>query len=109
MSVDPKTVLSPRSRLKSLNAVLRWAKNWSLAVGTWDELGNRVLLVRWNGDKDRPLGNPVSHGYPTWFVMPDEFHHAALEQVSEPNRSNAKSWLNGGDIKHWDKPTKADD
>jgi hypothetical protein len=37
------------------------------------------LAVRWNGDDERPKGNPVSHGMPTWFVLPDEFIDLLLE------------------------------
>jgi len=30
-----------------------------------------VVAARWNGDDERPLGNPVSRGHATWFVVDD--------------------------------------
>ncbi len=54
--------------------VLHEAEHWSMAVGRWkSEEGNwrPVLAQRWNGS-DGSKGNPISRGYPTWFVVPDE-------------------------------------
>lgn len=91
--VPPNLVFSPRSRLKpgTLRVIHSFA-GWSLAIGVWDT--NKALLIRWDGDPDRPLGNPVSRGYPTWFVLPEELHEAALEKVPDSaKRAEAASWL----------------
>lgn len=49
----------------------------SLAIGRWD--GRPVLVLRWNGNEDKPLGNPQSRGLPTWFVMPEQHVPQVLE------------------------------
>ena len=69
MAVKPQDVKSPKDRWTLIDVVLETPR-WSLAVGEWD--GERRLAARWNGDDDRPKGNPVSHGVPTWFLLPGE-------------------------------------
>ena len=29
-----------------------------------------MLAMRWNGNKENPLGNPQSRGLSTWFIVP---------------------------------------
>lgn len=91
--IPPHTVLSPKTRLKpGTLTVIHIAQWWSLATGIWDK--HRSLLIRWNGEPGRPLGNPVSHGYPTWFVLPEDLHTAVLGEVTDfAKRSAAESWL----------------
>ena len=91
-------VLSPKDRLKPLSslAVIHNAQWWSLATGTWDT--KRCLLMRWRGTVDMPLGNPVSHGNPTWFVVPDDpaLQSALLGIAGQFEADSARSWLAGG-------------
>lgn len=94
MSVNPEDVTSPINRL-SEHHVLQTCKAWSLAVGMFE--GRRVLLIRWNGETEGDLGNPTSHGRPTWFVLPDEFHAACLTLAGEPFRTMGRDWLGGGE------------
>jgi hypothetical protein len=76
MAVRPQDVKSPKEHWTLIDVLVETA-DWSLALGEWD--GDRRLAVRWNGDDERPKGNPVSHGIPTWFVLPDEFVDLLLE------------------------------
>ena len=99
MAVDPNKVLSPRKRLKDLRVVHR-DEDWSLAVGIWDKM--RALLTRWNGDEDRPLGNPVSHAHPTWFVLPQHFHAPLLGLVPSLEADTAVQWLQGINPTLWE-------
>lgn len=55
----------------------------SLAIGRWDN--EPVLAMRWNGNKENPLGNPQSRGLPTWFVIPEQHWKQILE--SDPYKS----------------------
>ena len=62
------------------------------------------MLIRWNDDPTKPLGNPVSHGQPTWFVLPHEFHTEALKQASTADTGRAKKardWLDGKGPDEW--------
>jgi hypothetical protein len=49
----------------------------SLAIGRWDN--KPVLAMRWNGNKENPLGNPQSRGLPTWFILPEQHWKQILE------------------------------
>jgi hypothetical protein len=49
----------------------------SLAIGRWEN--KPVLAMRWNGDKESPLGNPQSRGLPTWFIVPEQHWKQILE------------------------------
>ncbi len=49
----------------------------SLAIGRWN--GEPVLAMRWNGNDNKPLGNPQSRGLPTWFVVPKQHVQQVLE------------------------------
>ena len=76
--VNPRDVMSPRSSWHLID-VLYEAEHWSLAVGRWQEDGEwrPVLAQRWNG-RAGGKGNPVSRGFPTWFVLPDETYELYL-------------------------------
>jgi hypothetical protein len=105
--VHPKHVVSPKSRLEHPHAIYA-GNEWSLATGLWE--GDRALLIRWNDDKTKPLGNPVSHSWPTWFVLPKEFHPTALEKAADehPGRATkARDWLSGHGPDDW--PYDADE
>jgi hypothetical protein len=45
----------------------------------WDE--REVIAARWNGDDKRPLGNPISRGRATWFVIGD-YAAAGIESAA---------------------------
>ena len=91
MPVPPQNVVSPISRLGQPLTVVHTVPDWSLATAFWD--GQRALLIRWNGDANRPLGNPVSHAQPTWFVLPEDLHWAVLSAAEPERRLEAINWL----------------
>ena len=87
----PQSVDSPKDRLKHMR-VVQTTTYWALAIGIWDN--NPALLIRWNGDADRPLGNPVSSANPTWFVLPDDLWWPVLGGVENlQERVKAIDWL----------------
>jgi hypothetical protein len=63
-------VTAPRGTLLRKGILVDGGKKWSpvIAWGTWEDK-NRLLL-RWNGDQEHPLGNPISSAKPTWTVLP---------------------------------------
>ena len=75
MVVRPQDVKSPKEHWVLIDVLVE-KDDWSLALGEWD--GERCLAVRWNGDAKRPKGNPVSHGMPTWFMLPRYFTDVLL-------------------------------
>ena len=100
-NIHPMHVVAPRSRLKYPRAI-HAGPGWSLGIGLWD--GNRALLIRWNDDPDKPLGNPVARGRPTWFVLPKLFHNAALQEAANANAVKAKKaheWLDNIGVDEW--------
>lgn len=63
---------------------------FSVACGRWrngEEFEPR-LAIRWNANENRPLGNPSSRMYPTWFILPDELAYsvmtAVLRKITDP-------------------------
>ena len=77
----PEDVTSPKKRWRLKRVVHPGTEaTWSAAEGWWDD--RVVLALRWNGDDDTPKGNPVSRGFPTWFIVPDELEGAVREAIS---------------------------
>ena len=83
--IDPRDVVSPQSTWQLID-VLYESEDWSMAIGRWksDEGKWRpVLAQRWNG-WEGGKGNPISRGFPTWFIMPDETYGLYLSSEFIP-------------------------
>ena len=86
--VDPATVLAPRKFVRAVEVLFDSGPNeggWSLARLDWS--GKTCLGIRWNGDEESAIGNPQSHGLPTWFVIPKELEPMLLEWAEEQTYS----------------------
>ena len=84
--VDPQDVISPKNRWTLLK-ILYKENDWSLALGQWDN--EPCLAARWNGSESPDSkGNPVSHGMPTWFVLPKGIAKPMLDLVP-----SEKDWV----------------
>ncbi len=79
--VRPEEVLSPRKRVGGIIEVIHdpGENGMSVARIIWDE--EPVVAVRWNGNSEQPLGNPMSRRHPTWFVV-DEYAEAEVERAA---------------------------
>lgn len=79
--VKPEDVLSPRSRVRAVVEVIHdpGADRMSVARILWDD--EEVIATRWNGNAGQPLGNPVSRGHATWFVV-DGYAANGVEQAA---------------------------
>lgn len=79
--VRPEEVLSPKSRVGGVLEVIHdpGEKRMSVARILWEE--EEVIATRWNGSDDQPLGNPVSRGHATWFVV-DGYAAAKIEEAA---------------------------
>jgi hypothetical protein len=79
--IIPGEVVSPK-RQWTLVAVLydRGEGQAAAALGRWD--GEPVLAMRWNGTDGNTIGNPQSRGLPTWFIVPNEFRLAMLNELT---------------------------
>ena len=84
--VRPEEVLSPRSSVRRVIEVIHdpGTERMSVARVLWRE--KEVIATRWNGSDERPLGNPVSRGRATWFVVDDY----AAESVEKAARAEAE-------------------
>lgn len=87
--VSPFTVKSPKAHWTLID-VLITNDDWALALGEW--AGERRLAVRWNGKGDE-LGNPMSRGVPTWFVLPDDFIDHLLPLIPMEKRQLVNALL----------------
>ncbi|MGH7056764.1 MAG: hypothetical protein ACREFZ_02625 [Acetobacteraceae bacterium] len=93
---DPRRVISPQANWQLIDVLVE-TDNWSMALGRWkSENGDwrPVLAQRWNG-REGSKGNPVSRGFATWFVLPDETYPLYLESefVPEEKRPLAQAVL----------------
>ncbi|MGA9039155.1 MAG: hypothetical protein WB421_01345 [Terriglobales bacterium] len=79
--IRPEEVLSPRSLVGGIVEVIHdpGENRMTVARILWDE--KEVVATRWNGNDERPLGNPVSRGHATWFVV-DEYAAAKVEEAA---------------------------
>lgn len=91
---NPRHALSPRSNWQLVD-VLYESEYWSMALGRWKEGDWRpVLAQRWNGIEGQK-GNPVSHGYATWFILPDDTYklYSDSDFIPEGKRAFVKEIL----------------
>jgi len=95
--VDPKIVLSPRSVIQSVHILHdagRVPASWSVALLNCRD-GTQHIGFRWNGDEDSKIGNPQSHGKPTWAIVPDKIADAVRE-VAEGLDNDREGGLRAG-------------
>ena len=93
---DPKTVLSPKDRVKSVEVVFDAGPvdaSWSVARLNWDD--SPVVGIRWNGDQTSTKCLPQARGNPAWFILPEDIADAVLEKAMELKRKEAESLLDG--------------
>lgn len=84
---DPKSVFSPKERVKSVEVIFDKGpvdRSWSVARLRWDD--SFVVGIRWNGDGSSTTGLPQARGNPTWFVVPDELADAVLNAARQSDR-----------------------
>jgi hypothetical protein len=79
--IRPEEVLSPKSRVRGIVEVIHDPQENRMSVARilWDE--KEVVATRWNGNDEQPLGNPVSRGHATWFVV-DDYAAAKVEEAA---------------------------
>jgi hypothetical protein len=79
--VRPEEVLSPKSSVGGVIEVIHdpGAGRMSVARILWEE--QEKIATRWNGSDEQPLGNPVSRGHATWFVV-DDYAAAKVEEAA---------------------------
>jgi hypothetical protein len=81
--IRPNQVTSPQDYISNVRVLHDGGENsFSIAMIEWE--GNDCFAIRWNVARrewDDPekqnenrhcVGMPSSHGYPVWFVLPDE-------------------------------------
>jgi hypothetical protein len=87
--IPPEEVVSPKANWRLIDVILdRGEGNCAYALGMWDN--RRCVGFRWNGDADRPLGNPQSRGLPTWTVLDRALHTAVLKLIKKENKEKTQ-------------------
>ena len=79
--IRPEQVLSPKSCVGGVLEVVHdpGENRMSVARILWKE--EEKIATRWNGSEEQPLGNPVSRGHATWFVV-DDYAAAKVEEAA---------------------------
>ena len=91
---DPKTVLSPKNRVKSVEVIFDKGPvdgSWSVARVEWD--GSHTVGIRWNGDSGNSKGTPQSRGNPAWFIVPQELEEAFWKLQKRKKGKRRRHWL----------------
>jgi hypothetical protein len=76
--IPAKNVLSPKGSFHLVRVLsdpgpsTDDAGKVSYACGFWE--GRPVIVTRWNGSDEFPIGNPQSRGLPVWFVIDDNLY-----------------------------------
>ncbi|HZR55606.1 MAG TPA: hypothetical protein VFA74_01945 [Terriglobales bacterium] len=79
--VQPQEVLSPKNKVGGIVEVIHDPGEDHMCVARilWENA--EVVAIRWNGNEERPLGNPVSTAKPTWLVV-EEYAAAEVERAA---------------------------
>jgi hypothetical protein len=79
--VRPEEVLSPKNSVGGILEVIHdpGENRMSVARILWEQ--EERIATRWNGSAEQPLGNPVSRGHATWFVV-DGYAAAKVEEAA---------------------------
>lgn len=90
--VPPQEVLSPKSKVGGILEVIHDPGEGRMSVARiiWD--GEEVIATRWNGNDAQPLGNPVSRGHATWFVV-DKYAEKVIEEAARSAAENSPNSL----------------
>ena len=93
--VHPEEVLSPKKRVGGILEVIHDPGDNGMSVAriVWDD--EPRLAVRWNGNSEQPLGNPMSRRQPTWFVV-DGYAAASVEQAAREAAEKSPNSLAAG-------------
>ena len=70
--MDPKKVLHPRELCIEKILYDSGDEGWSLAELSINGSAS-FFGIRWNGESERDLGQPISRQYPIWFYLPEDF------------------------------------
>lgn len=91
----PQDVHTPTDCL-ALGEILgdQGSDQWSLAAGKWR--GHPCLLIRLNGNSNRPSGYPVAFGRPAWLVVPTELNQHLMPLLSPAQQSRMAAFLPSG-------------
>jgi len=93
--IDPKDAKSPRENWTLIDVLHNGGPGeHAIAIGEWD--GTRCLAMRWNGNDEKPAGNPQSRGNPTWFIIPKEYNEALLEVIPPGKKTLVKALFGDG-------------
>jgi hypothetical protein len=93
---DPKTVLSPKDRVTSVEVIFDAGPvdfSWSVARLKWDD--SDAVGIRWNGDERSSIGLPQARGNPTWFIVPSELESAVLAAAKETSQQRQADLAEG--------------
>jgi hypothetical protein len=109
MYQDPKTVLSPKGRVKSVEVIYDAGPgegSWSVAHLKWDD--SPAVGIRWNGDSSNSKGTPQARGNPVWFIVPNELGGAVLNAANEWSRAKQNDLAEGYRLMAADRTREAD-
>jgi len=93
--IKPEEVLSPRKHVGGVVEVIHDPGEGHMSVARiiYDDVER--IATRWNGSDKRPLGNPVSRGQATWFVV-EEYAAESIERAAREAAQDSPHGLAAG-------------
>lgn len=95
--IKPNKVTSPQKYVEIIEVLHDGGEeSFSIARIRWD--GTECFAIRWNvaapewevqdkiNEKKFCVGMPSSHGYPVWFVLPEEFNKCAEDFITKEQK-----------------------
>ena len=67
-------------------------EDFAIAYGRWEDSGEMVLSMRWNGnpDDESDAGYPKTFGHPMWFIVTNELKDILLAALLSSKYANKK-------------------
>jgi len=99
MYIDPKTVISPKSKVEreSLEVIFdKGAVDYSWSVAKLRYADRPRVGIRWNGDeRESKMGVPTATAHPVWFILPDEIAEDVCKLVERIKVKEEATLLDG--------------
>jgi len=66
--------------------------DFAIAYGTWEDSGELVVAMRWNGNPDdtKDAGYPKTFGNPMWFIVTNELKDIILAALLNSKHTSKK-------------------
>ena len=96
--VRPEDVDSPKKYWRLHRVVAnRGPGEYALAIGLYTDSSSPNpkprVAIRWNGTDESPRGHPSVRKFPTYFMLPEDFHEHAVDFADADKKAEMRTFL----------------